>query len=99
MSPNSNPFPVDISLDSPPQNKSNGLPSSRTPGTSALPSHPKNRSIAIALAGLWIVVLWSIFYLWHLGSVGLVDETEPLFVEAARQMTVTGDWITPYFNG
>ena len=30
---------------------------------------------------------------------GLVDETEPLFVEAARQMTVTGDWITPYFNG
>jgi 4-amino-4-deoxy-L-arabinose transferase-like glycosyltransferase len=29
----------------------------------------------------------------------LVDETEPLFAEAARQMTVTGDWITPYFNG
>ncbi|MEB3232964.1 MAG: glycosyltransferase family 39 protein, partial [Leptolyngbyaceae bacterium] len=32
-------------------------------------------------------------------SVGLIDETEPLFAEAARQMTVTGDWITPYFNG
>jgi 4-amino-4-deoxy-L-arabinose transferase-like glycosyltransferase len=30
--------------------------------------------------------------------VGLVDETEPLFAEAARQMTVTGNWITPYFN-
>lgn len=28
-----------------------------------------------------------------------MDETEPLFAEAARQMTVTGDWITPYFNG
>ena len=28
-----------------------------------------------------------------------MDETEPLFAEAARQMTVTGNWITPYFNG
>ncbi|MEO1210450.1 MAG: glycosyltransferase family 39 protein [Cyanobacteria bacterium J06638_20] len=36
---------------------------------------------------------------WHLGSVGLIDETEPLFAEAARQMVETGDWITPYFNG
>ena len=31
-------------------------------------------------------------------TIGLVDDTEPLFVEAARQMTVTGDWVTPYFN-
>ncbi len=29
----------------------------------------------------------------------MIDETEPLFAEAARQMTVTGDWITPFFNG
>ncbi len=57
------------------------------------------QKVAIAVATVWILVLWAIFYLWHLGSVGLVDETEPLFVEAARQMTVTGDWITPYFNG
>ncbi|MEM9164115.1 MAG: glycosyltransferase family 39 protein, partial [Cyanobacteria bacterium P01_F01_bin.4] len=28
-----------------------------------------------------------------------VDETEPLFAEAARGMYQTGDWITPYFNG
>ncbi|MEL7086463.1 MAG: glycosyltransferase family 39 protein [Cyanobacteria bacterium J06597_1] len=38
-------------------------------------------------------------YIWRLGSVGLVDETEPLFAEAARHMLSTGDWITPYFNG
>ena len=38
-------------------------------------------------------------FLWNLGNIGLVDETEPLFAEAARQMTVRGDWITPYFNG
>ncbi|MFP4575239.1 MAG: ArnT family glycosyltransferase, partial [Coleofasciculus sp.] len=43
-------------------------------------------------------ICW-VAFLWHLGSTGLVDETEPLFAEAARQMTVTGDWITPYFNG
>ena len=48
---------------------------------------------------VWLVLIsWSAF-IWHLGSIGLVDETEPLFAEAARQMAVTGDWITPYFNG
>ncbi|MEM9772508.1 MAG: glycosyltransferase family 39 protein [Cyanobacteria bacterium P01_D01_bin.73] len=101
VSSNSNPFPANISLDMPPQNtpqdKSNGLPLPAL-AASHRPSSSK-RTVAIALAGVWILALWGIFYLWHTGSVGLVDETEPLFVEAARQMTVTGDWITPYFNG
>ncbi|MGA1625125.1 MAG: glycosyltransferase family 39 protein [Prochlorothrix sp.] len=48
--------------------------------------------------GLWIGGLTTIAYLWHLGSIGLVDETEPLFAEAARQMLVRDDWVTPYFN-
>jgi len=48
---------------------------------------------------IWLVLINSIAFLWHLGSTSLVDETEPLFAEAARQMTVTNDWITPYFNG
>lgn len=47
----------------------------------------------------WVGVVCIIAFLWRLGSTGLVDETEPLFAEAARQMTVTGDWVTPYFNG
>ncbi|MEB3163042.1 MAG: glycosyltransferase family 39 protein [Prochlorothrix sp.] len=47
---------------------------------------------------LWIAGLTTIAYLWHLGSIGLVDETEPLFAEAARQMLVREDWVTPYFN-
>jgi 4-amino-4-deoxy-L-arabinose transferase-like glycosyltransferase len=51
----------------------------------------------ISIVGLTIVCVLA--FLWHLGSTGLIDETEPLFAEAARQMTVTGDWITPYFNG
>lgn len=51
------------------------------------------------LSILWLISISWIAFLWHLGSIGLVDETEPLFAEAARLMTVTGDWITPYFNG
>jgi 4-amino-4-deoxy-L-arabinose transferase-like glycosyltransferase len=48
---------------------------------------------------LGLAVLYGIAFIWQLGSIGLVDETEPLFVEAARQMEQTGDWVTPYFNG
>jgi len=52
-----------------------------------------------ALSLLWLLLIGWLAFFWNLGSTGLVDETEPLFAEAARQMTVTGDWITPYFNG
>ncbi|MDY7015634.1 MAG: glycosyltransferase family 39 protein, partial [Cyanobacteriota bacterium] len=48
---------------------------------------------------VWLLFVNGLTFLWHLGSTGLVDETEPLFAEAARQMLETGDWITPYFNG
>ncbi|HTL89815.1 MAG TPA: glycosyltransferase family 39 protein [Leptolyngbya sp.] len=47
---------------------------------------------------VWVLALGGITFFNQLGSIGLVDETEPLFVEAARQMTVTGNWITPYFD-
>ncbi|ACK72468.1 glycosyl transferase family 39 [Gloeothece citriformis PCC 7424] len=47
----------------------------------------------------WLALISWIGFLWNLGSIGLVDKTEPMFVEAARQMVVTGDWITPYWNG
>lgn len=50
----------------------------------------------VSILGLLLLV-WLAF-LRNLGNIGLIDETEPLFAEAARQMTVTGDWITPYFN-
>jgi 4-amino-4-deoxy-L-arabinose transferase-like glycosyltransferase len=50
-------------------------------------------------SGFWLVLICGLAFFWGLASVGLVDETEPLFAEAARQMYATGDWITPYFNG
>ena len=46
----------------------------------------------------WLLLVNGVAFLWRLGQVGLVDETEPLFAEAARQMVITGDWVTPYFN-
>lgn len=46
-----------------------------------------------------VAFIATITFFWRLGSIGLVDETEPLFAEAARQMIETGNWVTPYFNG
>ncbi|VXD22223.1 Glycosyl transferase family 39 [Planktothrix serta PCC 8927] len=48
---------------------------------------------------LGLLLLSAIAFLSHLGDIGLIDKTEPMFVEAARQMHLTGDWITPYWNG
>lgn len=59
----------------------------------------KRPILAVILASFWVFIVGWIAFLWNLGNVGLVDETEPLFAEASRQMLVTGNWITPYFNG
>ncbi|MEM8809146.1 MAG: glycosyltransferase family 39 protein, partial [Cyanobacteria bacterium P01_G01_bin.38] len=56
-----------------------------------------SREYAFALA-IVLIISWLAFG-WRVASTGLVDETEPLFAEAARGMYQTGDWITPYFNG
>lgn len=58
-----------------------------------------SRSSARWVAIITVVLTIFIAFFWRLGAIGLVDETEPLFAEAARQMYATGDWITPYFNG
>ncbi len=59
---------------------------------------PQSRQREILLSILWVAVVSGIAFFWGLASTGLVDETEPLFAEAARQMYETGDWVTPYFN-
>jgi 4-amino-4-deoxy-L-arabinose transferase-like glycosyltransferase len=48
---------------------------------------------------VWIGAIAIITLFWGIGEIGLIDETEPLFVEASRQMLLTGDWVTPYFDG
>ena len=58
----------------------------------------KYPQVNLFLSLLVLIIVAGVAFFWHLGSTGLVDETEPLFAEAARQMTVTGDWITPHYN-
>ncbi len=64
-------------------------PFSHTSATSSIPA-------LLTVIGLAIVAAITLIY--RLGSIGLIDETEPLFAEAARQMVETGNWITPYYN-
>ncbi|NEO54640.1 MAG: glycosyltransferase family 39 protein [Okeania sp. SIO3B5] len=64
-----------------------------------LKTKPKNHLLTLGLSILWIFLLAWLAFFCNLGNIGLIDETEPLFAEAARQMVETGDWITPYFNG
>jgi 4-amino-4-deoxy-L-arabinose transferase-like glycosyltransferase len=58
----------------------------------------KRPTLKWGLVTAWLGLLCGLCFFWQLGSIGLVDETEPLFAEATRQMVETGDWITPYFN-
>ncbi|NET42270.1 glycosyltransferase family 39 protein [Okeania sp. SIO2B3] len=64
-----------------------------------LKAQPKNHLLTLGLSVLWLCLLAWLAFFCNLGNIGLIDETEPLFAEAARQMVETGDWITPYFNG
>lgn len=58
----------------------------------------KRPVLAVTYSVLWVVLVCGLAFFWHLGSIGLIDETEPLFAEASRQMIVRNDWITPFFN-
>ncbi len=45
-----------------------------------------------------VLLCWLAFF--HgLGSLGLMDKTEALFVEVGHQMHQRGDWVTPWWNG
>lgn len=51
------------------------------------------------LSSLWLAPLCWLAFFHRLGSLGLMDKTEALFVEVAHQMLQRGDWITPWWNG
>ena len=59
----------------------------------------KKYLLILTLSILYLCLLASLAFFYNLGNIGLIDETEPIFAETARQMVKTGDWITPYFNG
>ncbi len=53
--------------------------------------------VALSLLGLFLLC-WLAFFN-GLGSLGLMDKTEALFVEVGQQMLTRNDWVTPWWNG
>lgn len=51
----------------------------------------------LSLLGL-ALLCWLAFFN-GLGSLGLMDKTEALFVEVGHQMLLRNDWVTPWWNG
>jgi 4-amino-4-deoxy-L-arabinose transferase-like glycosyltransferase len=47
----------------------------------------------------WLLLVSWIAFFTQIGNISLIDKTEGLYVEVARQIVVTNDWITPRWNG
>ncbi len=58
--------------------------------------HPRRLSL---LVGLALALLCWLAFFQGLGSLGLTDKTEALFVEVGHQMVLRQDWVTPWWNG
>jgi 4-amino-4-deoxy-L-arabinose transferase-like glycosyltransferase len=59
------------------------------------------RTLVNRLTSPWLglLLLCGPLFFYQLGSYPLLDVDEPRYAEAGRQMLLTGDWITPMFNG
>lgn len=64
--------------------------SGRAPGRAEIPL------LLISIA--WLGLLCWLAFFNGLGSLGLMDKTEALFVEVAHQMLQRHDWVTPWWN-
>jgi 4-amino-4-deoxy-L-arabinose transferase-like glycosyltransferase len=51
-----------------------------------------------AVVSALLALCWLAFFN-GLGDLGLMDKTEALFVEVGHQMLLSGDWVTPRWNG
>ncbi len=60
---------------------------------------PSHRHLVWVLSGLWLLLICWLAFFQGLGSLGLMDKTEALFVEVGHQMLERGDWVTPWWNG
>ncbi len=47
----------------------------------------------------WLLLVSWIAFFTQIGNIGLIDKTEALYVEVAREIVTTNDWITPRWNG
>lgn len=71
-----------------------------SPITAEAPPRPAPLAPLAALLPLLTLIsaCWLAFFN-GLGSLGLMDKTEALFVEVAHQMVLRHDWVTPWWNG
>ncbi|NCD33364.1 MAG: glycosyltransferase family 39 protein [Spartobacteria bacterium] len=50
--------------------------------------------------GIWAIILVAVLLLIPgTSTIPLIDRDEPRFAEATREMSQTGEWFVPYFNG
>ena len=56
------------------------------------------RATALPAIAILLLLCWLAFFQ-GLGTLGLTDKTEALFVEVAREMLARHDWVTPWWNG
>lgn len=59
-------------------------------------SKPALKSVPLTVVGL--LLLCVLFFFWRLDAYTLFDRTETETAEVARQMWISGNWITPVFN-
>src|ERR1700719_2913142 len=57
-----------------------------------------DHKLRLATLGFALAVLWICGFS-HMGALGLVGADEPRYAFVARNMAVTGDWITPRLYG
>jgi len=71
------------------------------PNLSARALHPHHRSGRryAAATVLWLALICWLAFFNGLGTLGLMDKTEALFVEVGHQMLQRDDWVTPWWNG
>jgi 4-amino-4-deoxy-L-arabinose transferase-like glycosyltransferase len=63
------------------------------------PNSSKSALKAAPFTAAGLLLLCGLFFFWRLDAYTLFDRTETETAEVARQMWISGDWITPIFNG
>ena len=70
-----------------------GTPEKAVPATTG--AHRWVREVAATSLLLGISLL---LFFYRLDSLSLFDADEPAYAEAAREMLISGNWVTPHFN-
>ncbi len=70
-----------------------GTPEKATPAVASSRRWVLEVAVTTLLLGVGLIV-----FFYRLDSLSLFDADEPAYAEAAREMLISGDWVTPHFN-